>query len=67
MGEDSILLGLGKRSDNTGLRGFYESEKEDAGIKGGERCRVRKMVSIHGVVELVEIPNNKSQMTNKYQ
>ena len=28
---------------------------------------VSLFVSIHGVVELVEIPNNKSQMTNKYQ
>jgi hypothetical protein len=27
----------------------------------------RFFVSIHGAVELVEIPNNKYQMTNKYQ
>jgi len=26
-----------------------------------------KGVSIHGIVELVEIPNNKSQITKKYQ
>ncbi len=25
------------------------------------------LVSVHGVVELVEIPNNKSQITNKFQ
>jgi hypothetical protein len=27
----------------------------------------RFFVSIHGAVGLIEIPNNKSQMTNKYQ
>jgi predicted HTH domain antitoxin len=27
----------------------------------------KETVSIHGAVELVEISNNKSQMTNKYQ
>ncbi len=27
----------------------------------------KETVSIYGAVELVEIPNNKSQMTNKYQ
>jgi hypothetical protein len=27
----------------------------------------RFFVSIHGAVDLVEIPNNKYQMTNKYQ
>jgi len=25
------------------------------------------VVSVHGVVELVEIPNNKFQITNKFQ
>ncbi len=28
---------------------------------------IRGSVSIHGGVDLVKIPNNKSQMTNKYQ
>jgi hypothetical protein len=28
---------------------------------------IKGSVSIHGAVELVEIPNNKFQMTNKYQ
>jgi len=28
---------------------------------------IQFFVSVHGVIELVEIPNNKSQKTNKLQ
>jgi hypothetical protein len=40
---------------------------ESAVIVNGLYRMHKIFVSIHGVVELVEIPNNKSQITNKYQ
>ncbi len=49
------LVSLGKRI----IEGEGPSESD---LKSGNR---NKGVSIHGVVELVEIPNNKSQITNK--
>jgi hypothetical protein len=38
-----------------------------AGLVSGYWMKRRFFVSIHGEADLVEIPNNKFQMTNKYQ
>jgi hypothetical protein len=48
----------------------YFSEKlmlqgDNFGVIAGRKDRI--CASVHGVIELVEIPNNKSQITNKFR
>jgi hypothetical protein len=50
--------------------GLKKNGNRQISTRGARACAARDQktnVSVHVVIELVEIPNNKSQKTNKFQ